>query len=33
MIWHDVAQNTEVWNELRSGKVTASQFGCVMANR
>lgn len=32
MLWHDVEQNTEAWNELRTGKVTASQFGCFMAN-
>ncbi|WP_334470428.1 YqaJ viral recombinase family protein [Arsenophonus sp. PmNCSU2021_1] len=32
MQWHNVEQNTEVWNELRTGKVTASQFGCLMAN-
>lgn len=32
MQWHDVEQNTEAWNELRTGKVTASQFGCFMAN-
>ncbi|PAV02128.1 YqaJ-like viral recombinase [Arsenophonus sp. ENCA] len=33
MQWHDVEQNTEVWNELRTGKVTASQFHCFMANQ
>ncbi|PAV06459.1 YqaJ-like viral recombinase, partial [Arsenophonus sp. ENCA] len=33
MQWHDVEQNTEAWNELRTGKVTASQFGCFMANQ
>ncbi|CAA2930953.1 hypothetical protein [Arsenophonus endosymbiont of Bemisia tabaci] len=32
MRWYDVEQNTEAWNELRTGKVTASQFGCFMAN-
>ncbi|WP_334473623.1 YqaJ viral recombinase family protein [Arsenophonus sp. PmNCSU2021_1] len=32
MLWHDVEQNTQEWNELRTGKVTASQFGCFMAN-
>lgn len=32
MLWHDVEQNTEAWNELRTRKVTASQFGCFMAN-
>lgn len=30
--WHDVEQNTEVWQELRTGKVTASNAGCFMAN-
>lgn len=32
MIWHDVEQNTEAWQELRCGKVTASNFGTLMAN-
>lgn len=32
MQWYDVEQNTPAWNELRTGKVTASQFGCLMAN-
>lgn len=30
--WHDVEQNTEVWQQLRIGKVTASNAGCFMAN-
>ncbi|WP_338576260.1 lambda exonuclease family protein [Pseudomonas canadensis] len=30
--WHDVEQNTEVWQQLRTGKVTASNAGCFMAN-
>lgn len=30
--WHDVEQNTEVWQQLRTGKVTASNAGCYMAN-
>ncbi|MDR5611648.1 MAG: YqaJ viral recombinase family protein [Arsenophonus sp.] len=33
MQWHDVPQNTEVWDALRLGKVTASQFNCFMANQ
>lgn len=32
MIWHDVQQNADAWQALRCGKVTASQFGCFMAN-
>lgn len=32
MIFHDVEQNTDAWDELRLGKVTASKLGCVMAN-
>lgn len=31
-MWHDVEQNTDVWQALRCGKATASQFGCFMAN-
>lgn len=31
-VWHDVPQNTEVWQSLRLGKATASNFGCIMAN-
>jgi hypothetical protein len=31
-VWHDVPQNTEVWQALRLGKATASNFGCIMAN-
>ena len=30
--WHDVEQNTEVWQQLRTGKVTASNAGSFMAN-
>lgn len=30
--WHDVEQNTEVWQQLRTGKATASNAGCFMAN-
>ncbi|WP_334473032.1 YqaJ viral recombinase family protein [Arsenophonus sp. PmNCSU2021_1] len=33
MQWHDVQQNTEVWDALRLGKVTVSQFNCFMANQ
>lgn len=32
MIFHDVQQNTDEWMALRTGKVTASNFGCFMAN-
>lgn len=32
MIFHDVPQNTEAWQALRCGKVTASNFGLIMAN-
>ncbi|MEI7410104.1 lambda exonuclease family protein [Pectobacterium aroidearum] len=32
MIWHDIQQSTEEWEALRVGKVTASNFGLIMAN-
>ena len=32
MIFHDVEQNTEEWFNLRSGKITTSNFGKFMAN-
>lgn len=32
MIFHDVQQNTDAWQELRLGKATASNFACIMAN-
>lgn len=32
MIFHDVQQNTEVWEALRVGKATGSNFGKFMAN-
>lgn len=32
MIFHDVPQNTDVWQALRLGKATCSQFGTFMAN-
>lgn len=32
MKWHDVEQNSEPWEALRVGKVTASNFGTFMAN-
>ena len=32
MIYHDVEQNSEAWDELRLGKATASNFACIMAN-
>ena len=31
-MWHDVQQNGEVWDGLRLGKATASNFGTFMAN-
>lgn len=31
-IWHNVEQNTDEWQALRCGIVTASNFGPVMAN-
>jgi hypothetical protein len=30
--WHDIEQNTDAWQALRTGKATASNFGCFMAN-
>lgn len=30
--FHDIAQNTDEWMQLRCGKVTASNFGIIMAN-
>lgn len=33
MIFHDVEQNTDEWQSLRCGKVTASNFGIIMANK
>lgn len=32
MIFHDVPQNTDVWQALRIGKATASNFSTFMAN-
>ncbi|AZS50054.1 YqaJ-like viral recombinase [Entomomonas moraniae] len=32
MIWHNIQQNSEEWEQLRLGKVTASNFGTIMAN-
>lgn len=32
MIWHDIQQNSEEWDLIRCGKVTASSFGLFMAN-
>lgn len=32
MGWHDVAQNSEEWFQLRIGKATGSNFGKFMAN-
>ena len=32
MIFHNIPQNSDQWQSLRCGKVTASQFGCFMAN-
>ncbi|QHJ84926.1 MAG: hypothetical protein [Bacteriophage sp.] len=30
MAWHDIEQNTQEWELLRLGKITASQFAAVM---
>ncbi|AZS50433.1 YqaJ-like viral recombinase [Entomomonas moraniae] len=32
MIWHNIQQNSEEREQLRLGKVTASNFGTIMAN-
>lgn len=32
MTFHDIPQNTDAWQALRCGKVTASNFGLIMAN-
>lgn len=32
MIFHDVEQGSDIWHELRIGKVTASNYGVIMAN-
>lgn len=32
MKWHNILQNSEEWEQLRLGKVTASNFGTIMAN-
>lgn len=32
MVWIDIKQNTDEWHELRLGKITASNFGAVMAD-
>jgi len=32
MIFHDVEQNTDAWQELRTGRVTMSKAGTFMAN-
>ena len=31
-VFVDVEQNTDEWMEMRTGKMTASQFSCFMAN-
>lgn len=30
--WHDVEQNSEEWDALRTGKITSSGFNAIMAN-
>lgn len=30
--FHDVAQNSDEWYQLRAGRLTSSNLGCVMAN-
>jgi hypothetical protein len=32
VLWHNVQQGSDEWNQLRCGKATASNFGCFMAN-
>jgi YqaJ-like viral recombinase domain. len=32
MKFHDIQQNTDEWQALRTGKATASNFACFMAN-
>lgn len=32
MKWHNIQQNSKEWEQLRLGKVTASNFGTIMAN-
>lgn len=32
MKFHDIAQNTEEWDNLRLGKITSSNYACIMAN-
>lgn len=32
MAWIDIEQNTDEWHKLRLGKITASNFGAVMAD-
>ncbi|MFD1260519.1 lambda exonuclease family protein [Entomomonas asaccharolytica] len=32
MKWHNIQQNSEAWDQVRLGKVTASNFGHIMAN-
>jgi len=31
-LFHNVEQNSDSWFDLRLGKVTSSNFGCIMAN-
>ena len=32
MIFHDIQQNSQEWEDIRVGKVTSSNFGKIMAN-
>ena len=32
MIFHDIQQNTDQWYDLRGGRITSSNLGCIMAN-
>jgi hypothetical protein len=31
-VFHDIEQNTDLWLDLRVGKITSSNLGCIMAN-
>ena len=33
MKWYDIEQNSPEWEELRAGRLTASNFAVIMANQ
>jgi len=33
MRWYDISQNSPEWEELRAGRLTASNFAVIMANQ